>query len=356
MPYDLVEKLKELKPYEPMCGQFRIRLDANESFLTPSKELMEDIQAAVSRVAFNRYPDPFARQVVERYAEFQGINPDILVAGNGSDELISLICTSFLKRGDKAITFTPDFSMYKFYCHLTENPVIELEKNTENLQIDIEQLIETANSQNVAAVFFSNPCNPTSLGLNAEKIREIVKKVNALVVLDEAYMDFWDQSLLNEVEKYDNLIILRTCSKAFGVASIRLGFAASNATIANALKKAKSPYNVNSVTQAIGEAVLSRKMELKRAIDSIKISRNQLYKGLKELEKEYFDQMKVYDTCTNFVFVRFADAEKVHSILCESGIAVRLLGDYLRITCGNEYDNSEVLSGIGEYLKKEVKK
>lgn len=355
MAYNLAEKLKKLEPYEPLSGQFRIRLDANESFLTPSPELMADIQSAIAKVAFNRYPDPLAREVVELYAEFHGMSLDNLTAGNGSDELISVICTSFLKRGDKVISLTPDFSMYKFYCHLTENPVIEINKSLD-MEIDVEQLIETANKNNVAAIFFSNPCNPTSLGLKASQVCEIISNVKALVILDEAYMDFWDQSLLNETDMYDNLIILRTCSKAFGMASIRLGFAAANATLTKALTTAKSPYNVNSVTQAIGAAVLRRKDELKKAIDAIVFSRNQLYKGLKEIEKENGGSIKVFDTCTNFVFAKFSDAKSANLELIKNGISVRLLGNYLRITCGSEYENSELLSVLRTFFEKEEKK
>lgn len=355
MSYNLAEKLKNLEPYEPISGQFKIRLDANESFLTPSPQLMAEIQSAVASVAFNRYPDPLAREVVELYAQFCGISPDNLTAGNGSDELISVICTSFLEKGDKVITFIPDFSMYKFYCHLTENPVIEIKKN-QSMEIDIEQVIDITNRNNVAAIFFSNPCNPTSLGLKASQIREIITNVKALVILDEAYMDFWEQSLLNEVEAYDNLIILRTCSKALGMAAIRLGFAAANITLTKALRKAKSPYNVNSVTQAIGAAVLKRKDELKEAISTIISSRNQLHKGLKEIEKDNCESIKVFDTCTNFVFAKFADAQSAYSELMKNGILVRLLGDYLRITCGNEYENSEVISALKTYFEKEDNK
>ena len=95
-------------------------------------------------------------------------------------------------------------------------------------------------------VIFSNPCNPTSLGLNREQVRRLITSVDALVVVDEAYMDFWDQSILQEVHQYDNVIVLRTCSKAVGMAALRLGFAVANPTITRALRAVKSPYTVNT--------------------------------------------------------------------------------------------------------------
>lgn len=134
-------------------------------------------------------------------------------------------------------------------------------------------------------LLFSNPCNPTSLGLKREEVRHLLRSVNCLVVLDEAYMDFWDQSLLNEAENYDNLILLKTCSKAFGLAGIRLGFAIANPTITNALRAVKSPYNVNSVTQAIGAVVITRTETFEDRTETLIQRRKELEGEICVLEK-----------------------------------------------------------------------
>lgn len=353
MAYEITQKLKNIVAYEPTCNVCKIRLDANESFIALSEQLIHDIVDSVKKVAYNRYPDPLATEVIDLYANLQGINRDCLTAGNGSDELISLICTAFLNKGDKVITLTPDFLMYQFYCALTENPVIQIPKN-EQLQIEIDRLIESVKANNARAIFFSNPCNPTSLGISAQDVCTILRSVDALVVLDEAYMDFWDQSLLSKVEEFDNLIILRTCSKAYGMAAIRLGFAAANSEITKALRSAKSPYNVNAVTQAIGAAVLRRKHELQGAIQKIIKSRNELYNSLCDIEKSNAEKIKVYETRTNFVFVKLQNAKVAYDFLCQNDISVRLLGDYLRITAGSEYENEQVILKLKEYITKEV--
>ena len=165
-------------------------------------------------------------------------------------------------------------------------------------------------------------------------------------MLDEAYMDFWDQSLLSEVEEYDNLIILRTASKALGMAALRLGFAVANRTLTGVLRAAKSPYNVNAATQAIATIALANPLYKDVYIDLLIESRKQLYKGcLQLLEKGYI--RKVYDSCTNFVLVEVEDAPYFRDELADFGIIVRCFGtNRLRITAGLEAENKEVLAGI----------
>lgn len=130
-------------------------------------------------------------------------------------------------------------------------------------------------------------------------------------------MDFWDQSLLGEVAQYDNLIILRTCSKAFGMAAVRLGFAVAKPKLTQTLRAVKSPYNVNSVSQKIGALVMNEQEVLHQALDEIILSRKALQASLKELESKYPDQLYVYDSCTNFVLVRMPRAKEVFEGLLE---------------------------------------
>lgn len=156
----------------------------------------------------------------------------------------------------------PDFSMYKFYSSICEVECDTFIKS-DDLSIDTDALIEKVNRDNIKLLLFSNPCNPTGQGMTAEDARRLVTSVNALVILDEAYMDFWDQSLINEVEKYSNLIIFRTASKAVGSAALRLGFAVANETISRAVKAVKSPYNVNTFSQVVGSIIYKNKDYLK---------------------------------------------------------------------------------------------
>lgn len=353
--YRLSDKAIALSPYDPSEGVYRVRMDANESFLLPTDLDRKKMAQAAADIALNRYPDPLAREVCASFAQAYGIRPELVTAGNGSDELISLILSVFLQKGEKVLTLSPDFSMYRFYTTIAETPCMTLEKD-EDLRISVDQVLDTLAKENIRLLIFSNPCNPTSVGLDRGDVRRLLNGTDALVVLDEAYMDFWDQSLLNEVEKYDNLIILRTCSKMLGMAALRLGFAVANPRLTGILKAAKSPYNVNAVTQAMANVVLANPIYKNVYREILIESRNELLTSLRKLEVEGLID-RIYDSCTNFVYIRLKGAKRIYDLLRDRGILVRRFGDdYLRITAATQAENEEVTAVI-RFLQmhKEVK-
>ncbi len=345
--YTLNKKIINLVPYEPISGTYDIRLDANECPDNLPDEIREEIKGEIDKLAFNRYPDPLASSVVSAFADYYGLNPDFVTAGNGSDELIFLIESAFLEKGDKMLVVFPDFSMYNFYSSICEVECDTFIKD-DNLDIDVDAMIDKINRDDIKLVLFSNPCNPTGRGINAEQARKLVTSVDALVILDEAYMDFWNESLLAEVEQYSNLIIFRTASKAVGCAALRLGFAVANETISRAIKAVKSPYNVNSFSQAAGTVVYRHKEYLQNRQKMIVKNRETLYNGLAELSET--TDFRVYPSCANFVFVRTDSAAAIWEYLKEKSIVVRLMGDFLRITAGTEYEVGKVLDSIKEYF------
>ncbi|MDU7337436.1 MAG: histidinol-phosphate transaminase [Clostridium sp.] len=347
--YQLNSKIKDLKPYEPLKGDFRIRLDANESFLPLPTNVMTKMLETLVQTDFNRYPDPLAVNPSRAFSEYYGIDPELVTAGNGSDELISVLISTFLMKGDTVVTLSPDFTMYRFYSSLVEVQCVEVVKNSD-LTIDVNELITVVIQTGAKMILFSNPCNPTSLGLTREEVRKIINSVNALVVLDEAYMDFWDQSLLEEVEQYDNLVILRTCSKAFGLAALRIGFAVANPTITSAIRAVKSPYNVNTLTQSAASVILSNSDILKEASNQIVCSRILLSQQLENLLKRKPNRFDLFPSCTNFVFLRLSDAKSIYEQLLFKGIAVRLMGDCLRITAGAPQENTELITALEQIL------
>jgi histidinol-phosphate aminotransferase len=326
-------------------------MDANESFLLPTDEDKMAMFSAVADVALNRYPDPLATRLCCDFASLYDISPEFVTAGNGSDELISIIMSTFLQKGEKVLTLTPDFSMYRFYTAITETPCVTLDKNPD-LTIDIDRVLKKAENEKVKMLIFSNPCNPTSLGIKAEEVRKLISGTNALVVLDEAYMDFWDQSLINEAHLYDNLILLRTSSKALGMAALRLGFAVANSRLTAILQAAKSPYNVNAVTQAMASIVLKNRMYKTVYNEILLTSRDMLVDGFRNLENKGLVE-EVYQSRTNFAYIRLNDAMGVFNWLADRGVIVRRFGEnYLRITAGKQEENRELLSAMEVFLKK----
>lgn len=348
MSYELSEKLKKLTPYNPVSGDYKIRMDANESFVTPYQEYSDLINLAVSQVALKRYPDPYAKRTCEFFARYYGTDPEYVTAGNGSDELISVICNAFTDQGSKAMVLDPDFSMYKFYLTLNNCEIITFNKN-EDFTIDTDRLIRECNSNGCGLLIFSNPCNPTSLGLVREQVIKIITSVNALVVLDEAYMDFWDQSLITQIHEYDNVIMLRTCSKMMGLAALRVGFAIANEQLTTVIRAAKSPYNVNSYSQAAVSAMLAHPEMIKEARRKLLIGRNELYLLLKDMAQS--KNITVYPTCTNFVTVAMDNAAEVSECLKRESIIVRDFDGYLRITTGKKAENRALFEALLKICK-----
>ena len=348
--YQLNEKIKDLKPYDPIQGSYRVRLDANESFLPLPQALVEEAKAAVERTAFNRYPDPAARELCQAFAACYGVQPQQVVAGNGSDELITVLFEAFLEKGDAFATVEPDFSMYAFNGHLHEARHVAIPKG-KDLRLDVEAVAAACQREQVKLLIFSNPCNPTSLVCGREEMRKLIASLpDTLVVLDEAYMDFSDQSLLGEVEDHPNLLVLRTCSKAFGMAALRLGFAVCGKTLAGALRAVKSPYNVNSLSQAVGTAVLRRKGELDRALETILRSRDQLYAGLRELGEKYPGRFRLLPGETNFAALEMEDGPELLAYLARQGVAIRYTGGLVRVTCGAPEENKIALEEMAGYF------
>ena len=348
--YQLNEKIKDLKPYDPIQGSYRVRLDANESFLPLPQALVEEAKAAVERTAFNRYPDPAARELCQAFAACYGVQPQQVVAGNGSDELITVLFEAFLEKGDAFATVEPDFSMYAFNGHLHEARHVAIPKG-KDLRLDVEEVAAACQREQVKLLIFSNPCNPTSLVCGREEMRKLIASLpDTLVVLDEAYMDFSDQSLLGEVEDHPNLLVLRTCSKAFGMAALRLGFAVCGKTLAGALRAVKSPYNVNSLSQAVGTAVLRRKGELDRALETILRSRDQLYAGLRELGERYPGRFRLLPGETNFAALEMENGPELLGYLARQGVAIRYTGGLVRVTCGAPEENKIVLEEMAGYF------
>ncbi len=350
MPYEICDKLKNLTPYEPISGSYPVRLDANESFVPLSGELRLKVMEAVAGTSFHRYPDALASDVCGAFAARFGVSKDCVTAGNGSDELISVIVGSVLQKGDSLLTFAPDFSMYRFYGELTEADVITLGKE-DDLTLNAAKMIRSVWDTGARAVIFSNPCNPTSLVLPAEDVLRLADSTNALVVVDEAYMDFSNQSVLQKAQELDNVIVLKTCSKAMGAAAIRLGFAVSNPRITSALRAAKSPYNTDSLSQLVGTLLLREEDYLSHNVRELVRSRDILYAGLTRLaEFKTNSILRVFKPETNFVFVQMKDAGTCFEGLLGEGIVVRKFGEYLRITAGSDEENTALLSALARIL------
>jgi len=343
--FDLISlvrpNLRQLKPYRSARDDFKegMLLDANENPYEPF--------IGNAGNALNRYPDPHFVKLRDAVSSYRNTEPDRIFLGNGSDEAIDLLIRLVCEPGKNALMITPPtYGMYKVSADIHNVHVVESPLNPD-FSLNKEDIIEKAAEVNI--IFLCSPNNPTSNSLDPAGITEILEKVSCLVVVDEAYIDFSKKtSLLPLLDKYPNLVILQTLSKAFGLAGIRLGMAFASKEIIRFLMKIKPPYNINSLTQQTALEAFGKLQEVNNRISQILESRNKLESELASLPSV----LHIYPSDANFLLVKFKNAEDTYHRLAEKGIIVRNRSNQLhcngclRITVGTEEENNALISSL----------
>ncbi len=349
-PY-IPARIDKISAYNPADVTDGVRLDANENPYPLPPEMIAEFHGCIEDCDFNRYPDPYSAALIKQFGIVNQISPEHVVAGNGSDELISLLLNLFLRQGDSIAVTAPDFSMYRFYAEMI-GCNIYCENKSGDGGIDFESFRSLALKNNCRTVIFSNPCNPTGRVYDKKTILNFVASLDCIVIVDEAYMEFCREgcSVLDMCGKIDNLIVLKTMSKAYSAAGLRVGFSISESGIADALRKVKSPFNLNSLSQMFG-TVLLRHSEL-TAVRSRIIARDT--QKLRRILSEYSEAggYVPLETDANFLLLAFENrtsAEMIYNRLKEKKIFIRCPDSaHLRITCGSESENKIFLS---EFIK-----
>ncbi|MEJ5350345.1 MAG: histidinol-phosphate transaminase [Melioribacteraceae bacterium] len=345
---NLVRKnILQLKPYTSARQSHSegILLDANEnSFGTvlPDDEFTN----------VNRYPDPYQKQMREGVSKLLNIPVDNLFFGVGSDEIIDLTIRIFCQPSiDNVIVCEPTYGMYKVACDINDVEVINVPL-TNDFNID-SNAIEKAVNKNTKILFLCSPNNPTANLLDKEKILELTKKLNLIVLVDEAYIDFaQDEGLIKYTNELPNLIVMRTFSKAWGMAGVRCGFCAASKEIINIFFKIKLPYNISKLTaQAVAKA-LQNIEKRNQYIKMILQERERVYASLKSNKKI----LNVLPSDSNFISFKVENPKVVYSYLEKNKIIIRdrsnqfNFAGYLRVTIGTPEENNLFLEKLNEIL------
>jgi len=330
-----------LKPYssarDEFTGEASIYLDANEN---------------PYNATFNRYPDPLQWKVKEKIAALKKVDPQRIFLGNGSDEPIDLAYRVFCEPAmDNVVAIDPTYGMYQVAAGVNN---VEYRKVTLNDDFDFsaEKLL-TATDNHTKLIFLCSPNNPTGNSLDRHEMIKTIENFAGVVIVDEAYIDFSSQtSFLGELDRFPNLIVLQTFSKAWGSAAIRLGMAFAAPEIIFVLNKVKYPYNVNRLTQDIAVQMLDNAENVNGWVKILLQERINLHNQLSELSCVE----KVYPSDANFMLVKVPDANAIYGYLVEKGIIVRnrstvsLCGNCLRITIGTPSENHALIQVLKTFF------
>jgi histidinol-phosphate aminotransferase len=339
---NLVRKnIQNMKSYSSARDEFKdfntemIFLDANEN---PFEN------------GVNRYPDPQQNIVKLALSELKKVNTNQILLGNGSDEVLDLLFRAFCEPNkDNIITLPPTYGMYRVLADLNAIENREIKLNSE-FQPNVKSILERVDA-NTKIIFLCSPNNPTGNSFSETAIMELLEKFNGLIVLDEAYIDFSEKgSWLTKIEKYPNLVITQTLSKAYGMAGIRVGISYASVTIIAILNKIKPPYNINVLSQ---EKALERIMDIdiyNIEIQTILDNKRDLIEQLSEIK--YIE--KIFPSDANFVLIKVDDASKRYNQLIDFGIVIRnrttqlLCENCLRITIGTKSENEKLINALSK--------
>lgn len=321
-----------LKPYSSARDEFRgnegIFLDANENPFGKK----------------NRYPDPHQRILKKALSEIKGIPVENICIGNGSDEIIDLVYRIFCEpQKDSVIICPPTYGMYEVSANINNVNIIRVPLNSE-FELNIDEIL----SHNAKCIFICSPNNPT--GNSLKNVEKLLNEFNGIVVVDEAYIDFRDkQGFIGRLSEFPNLIIMQTFSKAWALASARVGIAYAGADIIKLMDKTKPPYNVSKFNQEEALNALSKPVKFQQRLDIILEQRNLLLNEFKLLPII----KKVYPTDANFILVKVKDAGKLYNYLVSKKLIVRnrssVVSDCIRITVGTPKENEALIEALKKY-------
>lgn len=345
MSFELTSLLRphiaKIQPYtsarDEYSGKEGIFLDANENPF-----------GSITEQNFNRYPDPYQQQLKAEIAKIKQVHPDQIFLGNGSDEAIDLLFRAFCRPGtDNVILLPPTYGMYEVSAAINN---VETRKVplTSEFQLQTDRILDQVDT-NTKIIFICSPNNPSGNKLKRTEILRIIREFRGLVVVDEAYIDFNDEpSFTTELAEFPNLLVMQTFSKAWGLASLRLGMAFASPELIRILNLIKPPYNISGLTQETVLAAIQDVGKVNRMIAEILEERAVL---TKELAKLTFVQ-KIFPSQANFLLVKIPNANEVYKALIEEKIIVRnrskviLCEDCLRITVGTRFENETFLTAL----------
>lgn len=329
--------VKDMKCYPCNQSENLIYMNANESAF--------NLTFQIEKINLNRYPDNDSNLLKRRVADYNQVDTDQIILGNGSSEIIEIIMKTYLNPGECVMSYEPTFSMYKQFAEIYNGTYLGLK--TKDYVLDVDLMIEYVKKENPKILFICNPNNPTGQMMKKYDIERILNVSKGIVVVDEAYMDFSEGSMINRIGRYSNLIVLRTFSKAWGLAGARVGYGIAGSRRIAELMKVKSPYNLNELSQKIAYQAFDNLEMVQSNIKRMINMRDQLLADMNKLD------IKSYKSYANFIF--FTCDLPLEELLKDSGIVIRGFnnGTY-RVTVSTEENNQLFLKSLRNILEERM--
>ena len=339
----------ELTKYDVSQDRSVIKLNQNESPYDLPSELKSLVLKRLKKMKWNRYPFLAAKGLIGAISQHTGFSEAEIVIGNGSNEILSAVFQTFCEMGDKVVFVSPGFSIYPRLARIMGLEICEVPL-LKNYSFNVDAIVE--NSHGAKMIVVASPNNPTGTVLSINQIKTILKGVNCPLVLDEAYFEFYGVSAQNLIYDFENLIIIRTFSKAFGLAGIRLGYLLAKREIAEAIRKIRLPFSVGMFQQIVGETVLSHSEFTKKYTEKIIKEREKLYDEMSRIPR-----IKPIRSKTNFIFFTLENilARDLFETLYKNNILIRYFDSEdlkyaLRVTVGTSSQNNIFLEQLKKIL------
>ena len=333
--------------YMDTYDEYTINLDNNEIYLDMNENILMKMKSCLSDTELHRYPRNDMKDMKELYAKYAKTQSKNIIVGNGSDEMIELVISKAIKCGKKALSLGPDFVMYNFYVSRFggELKTYDIGKS---MNFDLNEFIQLGKREKVDLILFSNPNNPTGIGIDLEDIVQILEEFkDTTVLVDEAYYEFYGKTMIPYITKYKNLAVTRTLSKAWGLASLRVGFLITHEDNINELLNYKVPYTISSFSQNLASIVLRYPENVVNNSRQIINQREELYRALKDIQKNAAMSIEFYPSKGNYIYGRTGHKEALIKGFENEGIIIRSFSDdTFRITVGAPMQNRKVVDTI----------
>lgn len=333
------QSVKELQPYVVNQTVCSVKLDANEGDKNLFKDLVKELG---DNFYLNVYPDDNYADLKNAIADYIGCKTQNISVGNGSSELLDLCVKTFVDTNELILSLDPTFSMYSIYAKIVNSRYIGAGQGNDFI-VDVDDVIKSIKENNPKITIVCNPNNPTGTVIKKDKVLEIVKSTDEIVIVDEAYMEFGEESVVGEIENYKNLIIVKTLSKAFSMAGIRTGYLLANEELVKTVEKVRPPYNLNSISAFLATKALQQKDKMLVYVNQVKKEREKVYKSLLDMG------IKAFQSGANFVFF-YCDDKDLEDKLVKEDVLIRKFGgkldNHYRVTIGTNKENNAFVEAM----------